>query len=42
MVESTDPALVDRVWSDPALLPTLAEIRQPGDWLARVGASAAA
>jgi len=41
-VESTDPTLVDRVWSDPALLPTLAEIRQPGDWLARVGAGAAA
>jgi coenzyme F420 biosynthesis associated uncharacterized protein len=41
-VEASDPALVDRVWSDPALLPTLAEIRTPQDWMARVGAGAAA
>ena len=41
-VEATDPTLVDRVWTDPALLPTLAEIRTPHDWLARIGASAAA
>lgn len=41
-VEAADPALVDRVWVDPALLPTLAEIRSPGDWLARVGTGAAA
>ena len=39
-VESADPALMDRVWSDPALLPSLAEIRQPEIWVARVRAGA--
>ncbi len=40
VVESEDPALMDRVWSDPALLPSLAEIRQPETWVARVRAGA--
>jgi len=39
-VEKTDPAIIDRVWSDPALLPTLVEIREPDLWLARVHAGA--
>ena len=30
-------ALFDRVWSGPGFLPSLAEIRSPGDWIARVG-----
>ena len=30
------PALVRRVWDGPELLPTMAEIRQPGLWVARV------
>jgi len=38
-VEATDPALMDRVWEDPALLPALGEIRQPDTWVARVRAS---
>ncbi len=34
--------LFNRVWRGPEWLPTLAEIRSPGDWVARVGASPAA
>ncbi len=30
-------ALFNRVWSGPGSLPSLAEIRNPGDWIARVG-----
>jgi len=41
-VERTNPALIDKVWDDPALLPTLVEIRDPGQWLARVDAGAPA
>lgn len=41
-VERHDPALVDLVWTDPTFLPTLSEIRSPGDWVARVRASAPA
>lgn len=29
--------VIDRVWADPIALPTLAEIREPGRWLERVG-----
>jgi coenzyme F420 biosynthesis associated uncharacterized protein len=35
-VERSDPALMDRVWEHPSLLPSLAEIRDPGRWLDRV------
>ncbi len=34
--------LFDRVWRGPEWLPSLAEIRQPGDWVSRVGAAPAA
>jgi coenzyme F420 biosynthesis associated uncharacterized protein len=34
--------LLDRVWEEPANLPTMAEVRDPDAWLARVGAGAAA
>jgi len=33
------PELFDRVWRGPEWLPSLAEIRSPGDWVTRVGAS---
>jgi coenzyme F420 biosynthesis associated uncharacterized protein len=33
---------IDRVWADPDLLPSLAEIRDPGTWFDRVGALPAA
>jgi coenzyme F420 biosynthesis associated uncharacterized protein len=36
------PSLLDRVWEGPENLPTMAEIRDPSAWLARVGAPAAA
>lgn len=36
------PALLDRVWEGPGLLPSLAEIREPATWIARVQTSAAA
>ena len=36
------PELFNRVWQGPEWLPTLDEIRSPGDWVARVGASPAA
>ncbi len=36
------PALLERAWEDPANLPTLAEIRDPDRWIARVGASSIA
>jgi uncharacterized protein (DUF2342 family) len=29
------PDLFQRVWDGPEWLPTLAEIRQPGDWISR-------
>jgi len=32
------PELFNRVWSGPEWLPSLAEIRAPADWIARVGA----
>jgi coenzyme F420 biosynthesis associated uncharacterized protein len=34
--------LFNRVWKGPEWLPSLAEIRNPGDWVARVGAPPAA
>jgi coenzyme F420 biosynthesis associated uncharacterized protein len=33
--------LFDRVWSGPASLPSLAEIRRPQDWITRIGATPA-
>lgn len=36
------PELVDRVWEGPDNLPTMAEVRDPSAWLARVGVPAAA
>jgi coenzyme F420 biosynthesis associated uncharacterized protein len=41
-VERADPALMDRVWEHPSLLPTLVEIRDPARWLDRVRHGAAA
>ena len=35
------PAALDTVWEDPARLPTLAEIRDPAGWLARIDLAAA-
>jgi coenzyme F420 biosynthesis associated uncharacterized protein len=35
------PGALDAVWEDPARLPTLAEIRDPDGWLARVDLAAA-
>jgi len=35
------PSVLDAVWEDPARLPTLAEIRDPAGWLARVDLAAA-
>ena len=35
------PSALDTVWEDPARLPTLAEIRDPAGWLARVELAAA-
>lgn len=34
------PELLDRAWADPSCLPSLAEIRDPGSWIARVSATA--
>ena len=34
------PAALDTVWEDPARLPTLAEIRDPAGWLARIDLAA--
>jgi coenzyme F420 biosynthesis associated uncharacterized protein len=34
--------LLDRAWVDPANLPTISEIRDPGSWIARVGPTVAA
>ncbi|MGH9063414.1 MAG: zinc-dependent metalloprotease [Acidimicrobiales bacterium] len=34
------PALLDRAWEAPERLPTLGEIRDPGAWMARIGAPA--
>lgn len=39
-VEQADPAIINRIWADPQLLPDLAEIRQPDLWLQRVHAGA--
>ena len=36
--EAGGQAAVDRLWEGPELLPTLEEIRQPEQWLTRVGA----
>jgi len=36
--EAGGPELLNRVWRGPEWLPTLAEIRSPGDWVARVAA----
>ena len=33
--------LFNRVWRGPEWLPSLAEIRDPGDWVARVGSAPA-
>jgi uncharacterized protein (DUF2342 family) len=35
------PSALDAVWEDPARLPTMAEIRDPDGWLARVDLAAA-
>jgi coenzyme F420 biosynthesis associated uncharacterized protein len=35
------PSALDTVWEDPARLPTLAEIRDPDTWLARIDLAAA-
>ncbi len=35
--EAGGTALLDRVWQDPANLPSLAEINKPDDWIARMG-----
>jgi uncharacterized protein (DUF2342 family) len=32
--------LLDKVWQGPEWLPSWAEIRAPGDWVARAGAAA--
>jgi coenzyme F420 biosynthesis associated uncharacterized protein len=39
--EAGGPERLDRAWEEPANLPTMAEIRDPDAWLARVGAPAA-
>jgi putative hydrolase len=36
------PELLARVWRGPEWLPTLEEIRTPGDWVARAGGAAVA
>ena len=36
------PALLDRVWEGPENLPDISEIRNPHDWLARLGGASAA
>lgn len=41
-VEKHDPALIDRAWEEPAMLPSLGEIRDPHEWIQRVQATAAA
>jgi putative hydrolase len=35
------PELLARVWRGPEWLPTLAEIRSPGEWVARAGGALA-
>jgi uncharacterized protein (DUF2342 family) len=35
------PELLSRVWRGPEWLPTLAEIRSPGEWVARAGGALA-
>jgi coenzyme F420 biosynthesis associated uncharacterized protein len=40
--EAGGPDRLDRVWEEPANLPTMTEIRDPDAWLARVGAAAPA
>lgn len=35
-VERADPALIDRAWEAPHLLPSLGEIRAPDEWIARI------
>jgi coenzyme F420 biosynthesis associated uncharacterized protein len=42
VVESSGIAVLNRVWEAEALLPTLAELDQPGDWVTRVGKAPAA
>ena len=39
--EAGGPELLDRVWRGPEWLPSLAEIRDPATWIARVGATPA-
>jgi len=39
--ESGGPGLLDRAWRGPEWLPSLAEIRDPSSWIARVGAAPA-
>jgi uncharacterized protein (DUF2342 family) len=36
VVRGEGPAALARLWDDPSSLPTLAELRQPQEWLARV------
>jgi coenzyme F420 biosynthesis associated uncharacterized protein len=40
VLAARDRPFLNRVWEEPALLPTLAEIREPSSWIARVESGA--